>query len=460
MSLLQGDERQNLIDRLLRLPNIRETGVRRSLVAGLPEALRSTVAASDVPQIEVMSIIEVADGDVWSQLPDESWSIIKVVENSVFLVRGSKLGGELEKLLNTLKSRAVELAAPKTISPEVSPPLIKKQLTAKQSAKLHAALLNAFDPPSLKLMLSFQLNVRLEDITAPDNFKSMVLELIDWAERHGTVSELINGALADNPGNAALRSFAEEMGFVASSPSQPSSPGHVVQVIKPTVQDVEAWRSRLSQCEPTVCQVNLTLAESKRGAGTGFLVGPSVAMTSYHVVNYFIENRNLPPQISLRFGYKMSPDGTTLYQGQDYHLSDDWLIDSDETLDFALLRVAGSPGDEPDGNQPGAPPRRWLRPKDKHIFKPGDEMYVIQHPLAGPMKIALATDSVVSVNPEQTRVAYRMDTEPGSAGSPCFTRNWELVAIHHSADPGRGISFGTPMAAIVSRPQVKAALGS
>jgi len=221
MGLLQGDERQNLIDRLLRLPNIRETGVRRSLVAGLPEALRNSVAASDVPQIEVMSIIEVVDGDTWGQLPGESWSIIKVVENAVVLVRGSKVGVELERLSSTLKSRAVELAALQTDAPAASP-VVRRRLTGEQSKKLHAAFLNAFNFDDLEMMLLFQLDTKLLNIVAHTNFSVMVFDLIQWAENTDRMSELIYGALAANPGNETLRSFAEEMGYVASSPLTPS----------------------------------------------------------------------------------------------------------------------------------------------------------------------------------------------------------------------------------------------
>ena len=460
MSLLQDDERQKLIEMILRLPNIRETGVRRSLIAGLPEMLRNSVGSSELPNTEVMNIVEVADGEVWGQLPDGAWSIIRVVENSVVQVRGSKLGADLEALLNTLKKRAVELATPKA---PVSTG--KDQLTGLQLKKLHAAFLSAFDENALELMLMFRLNQRLDFIVKKDNLNAMVFDLLTWAQDNGKLMELIYGALAENPGNEALRSFAEEMGFVATSPVTPpllppTGEAPAVAVAGgssgPVFMDPGSFLARMSEAEPAVCRVEL----SQKGTGTGFLVGPSVVMTSYHVVNRAIENPGEPQEITLRFGYKMSPDGTTLYQGQVYRLASDWLIDSDEKLEFALLRVAASPGDEPVGNQPGGPPRRWLNPKAEHTFQHGDPLYMIQHPLAGPLKIAYASDSVVSINAEQTQLTYRMSTAPGSAGAPCFTDKWELVAMHHSANKEAGIALGTPMSAIVSRPKVKAALGT
>ena len=43
--------------------------------------------------------------------------------------------------------------------------------------------------------------------------------------------------------------------------------------------------------------------------------------------------------------------------------------------------------------------------------------------------------SLLSSNANNTRVRYRTNTEEGSSGAPCFDKDWELVALHHSGDP-------------------------
>ena len=51
------------------------------------------------------------------------------------------------------------------------------------------------------------------------------------------------------------------------------------------------------------------------------------------------------------------------------------------------------------------------------------------------MKLALDTQAVIGANANGTRVRYRTNTDPGSSGSPCFTMDWDLVALHHYGDP-------------------------
>ena len=51
------------------------------------------------------------------------------------------------------------------------------------------------------------------------------------------------------------------------------------------------------------------------------------------------------------------------------------------------------------------------------------------------MKLAMDTQAVIGRNSNGTRIKYRTNTEPGSSGSPCFTMDWDIVALHHYGDP-------------------------
>jgi V8-like Glu-specific endopeptidase len=51
------------------------------------------------------------------------------------------------------------------------------------------------------------------------------------------------------------------------------------------------------------------------------------------------------------------------------------------------------------------------------------------------MKLALDTQAVIGLNGNGTRIRYRTNTDPGSSGSPVFTMDWDIVALHHYGDP-------------------------
>ena len=50
------------------------------------------------------------------------------------------------------------------------------------------------------------------------------------------------------------------------------------------------------------------------------------------------------------------------------------------------------------------------------------------------MKLALDTKAVIGLNGNGTRLRYRTNTEPGASGSPVFTVDWSIVALHHYGD--------------------------
>ena len=194
--------------------------------------------------------------------------------------------------------------------------------------------------------------------------------------------------------------------------------------------------------------------------GTGFLLGSDVVMTNYHVIDKVHTGQITPDKVVLRFDFALLADGVTPNPGTVYHLADQqsWLIDyspyspldlqaetagaepSPDQLDYALLRIAGAPGNTPVGgpsNQnPNAPLRQWIAaPAHIHDFAQNTALFILQHPQGQPLKLALETNAVLSVNGNKTRVRYTTNTEGGASGSPCFDANWNLVALHHARRP-------------------------
>src|SRR5687768_6973394 len=107
MGLLRGDERDQLIKLLLKLPNISNAAMRRVLVAGCPAGLLQVIEFSDIAIAELNSIVDLADGDAFAQLADSSWTIVRIIENAITLVIGSKLELEFQALKDSLKERAI-----------------------------------------------------------------------------------------------------------------------------------------------------------------------------------------------------------------------------------------------------------------------------------------------------------------------------------------------------------------
>ena len=195
--------------------------------------------------------------------------------------------------------------------------------------------------------------------------------------------------------------------------------------------------------------------------GTGFLLGPSLLLTNWHVLSEVFEGKRHPDSVLCRFDYKVSSEGI-LSKGVEYRLSADWLLDAStiENLDYALLKLRDPAGCEPVSNQQGSPNRGWLKPKP-HKFEKGEHLFIIQHPEATPMR--LGAGRVGQQAATDKRVCHDVDTEPGSSGSPCFTMDWNLVALHEHGDhftPECEKNGAINIAKIVAQPKVAGALST
>ena len=60
----------------------------------------------------------------------------------------------------------------------------------------------------------------------------------------------------------------------------------------------------------------------------------------------------------------------------------------------------------------------------------GEYVNIVQHPNGEPKQLALRENQLVDVL--ENFLHYQTDTAPGSSGSPVFSDEWEVVALHHS----------------------------
>jgi V8-like Glu-specific endopeptidase len=182
--------------------------------------------------------------------------------------------------------------------------------------------------------------------------------------------------------------------------------------------------------------------------GTGFLVGPDTVLTNWHVVEQAKRHGSLS-QIACRFDYVELPNGsrqagqvvplhaescldTSLYSKAETTTTPESPPPTADELDYALLRLATPVGQQiVDGRTRG-----WIVLPNAASPLPKDApLLIVQHPDGTPMKLAMDTQAVIGRNENSTRILYRTNTERGSSGSPCFTIDWNIVALHHYGDP-------------------------
>lgn len=84
-------------------------------------------------------------------------------------------------------------------------------LSGKQSKSLVAALLDAFPKRSdLEQLVRYELDEKLDKLVANNDMQTVHFHLIEWAESQGKLTDLLDSAKRQNPGNERLREWLVE----------------------------------------------------------------------------------------------------------------------------------------------------------------------------------------------------------------------------------------------------------
>jgi V8-like Glu-specific endopeptidase len=249
-----------------------------------------------------------------------------------------------------------------------------------------------------------------------------------------------------------------------------------VRQILPLI-DPRAWVAQLIKNEQRVCQIEVNDVP----LGTGFLVGPDAVLTNHHVLKDQIQSKSAGKRIKCRFDYRTMTNGIPS-SGTLVDLAEkwsEWHLDSSppisdaaeqagsppptaDQLDHALIRLDHSFGDQPIFDK--GPVRGWVQvPVTAPLLTTQMPIMILQHPNAQPVKLAFDTESVISVNQNRTRVRYATNTENGASGSPCFSVDWGLVALHHYGEPNQKVAAynqGIPIDAVHARLARVGAIGA
>jgi hypothetical protein len=309
---------------------------------------------------------------------------------------------------------------------------------------------------ALRRLMTYRLKKSFDDYTPEKDYQAQRYEIVLAANQEGWHYELAYAMALERPKNERLIAFIAEIGLAVQGDA-----GLQALVSTLAFQDIVRLRLRLFELEQQVARVEITTGAGPV-TGTGFLVGPDLLLTNYHVVEALVRKQVQPDQVNVRFDYKITPgqDGDVIYKGNVVGLAADEPVVSfspyadydldqgplDRTwphgyLDFALLRLAEGVGTKPAGQpvpvgQTEAPPRSWIKfPNTGFTLVPKQDLFIVQHPQGEPLKVAFGTQAVIGSDRSNQRVRYRTNSEQGSSGSPCFNGEWKLVALHHSGDP-------------------------
>ncbi|HEV2606337.1 MAG TPA: serine protease [Microvirga sp.] len=231
----------------------------------------------------------------------------------------------------------------------------------------------------------------------------------------------------------------------------------------------------LSAIRHRVCAIYI----DRRFKGSGFLVGPDLVMTAYHVVDSLLQFR--PPRSgeqgegALNMIEEAQPGtGDRLAFVFDYWVPiagfDPWSPPDDVSVvkasgawlewrspkhgDDGVRHVFGAPPDvtrcfdcavvrlsTPIGAKAtaagGGRIRGWVSLKDLQAApSPGEVIAIVQHPGGGPQ--VWDKGEAVQSGPGQTggtRIWYRTEASGGSSGSPCFLADTGLIGFHNAGYP-------------------------
>jgi hypothetical protein len=355
------------------------------------------------------------------------------------------------------------------------------ELTPPERRSIREILDSAFSISSLNRFVRENLPPVIQrEITWHGGLSDVTDDTIECSNQHGSLDELLSRLAADRPARPELRALtlilSQKPGWSAPVQSNDLDVAAALEKLT-TPGDPFYDTSRLAHWMIEVeRQVGLVRCGAEHG--TGFLVGPDLVLTCYHVVEDLITKRVLPSDAAVKFDYRKTSRGEAPpnYSANWISLAEGWEIphsryssaDFDEPglpkpneLDFALLKLSRSAGTQPPDNEELI--RGWIDLSTDPPTPTGlDSLMIVQHPQNEhrpppqlPLKIAIATPGFEQANDNGTRWIYLNSTLRGSSGSPVFDRTYRAVALHQKSGKPNGPDLaennrGIPLAKIRS----------
>lgn len=184
-----------------------------------------------------------------------------------------------------------------------------------------------------------------------------------------------------------------------------------------------------------VGRIRINVLGEGEGHATGFLVAPGLLLTNWHVLKRIEYARSASVSFDAEDDLDSLPRPTRTFV-----LRPDDVFLSDEKLDFCFVSVAPHSVEGVALREYG-----YLRLFDgTGKITRGEYATVIQHPNGRQKHIAVRENKIIvylydgeaAVDEEDNDfLYYATDTSQGSSGSPVFSDQWYVVALHHAGVP-------------------------
>jgi hypothetical protein len=219
----------------------------------------------------------------------------------------------------------------------------------------------------------------------------------------------------------------EEALAPVGEPPLPGPPGGELRLVP------AAFLERGADVQRAVARIALATSHqglpTGAGWGTGFLVGPSLFLTTHHA----IPTREFAGLLRVHFDPPHAGEGTER-ASDSYSLDPESSFHTSPDLDYTLVRVrAKAQVDDVVGfSRLASPGARcgWLPLSSTGSFHPGQRFRIVQHPTGRRKEVSLAGNEIQRLFHNVVR--YSSESEPASSGSPVFDEWWRLVAMHHA----------------------------
>lgn len=216
----------------------------------------------------------------------------------------------------------------------------------------------------------------------------------------------------------------------------------------------------------TVCAV----AVQNEIRGSGFLIGPDLVLTNFHVVPGYLKASAADPKVfeqngngkdlKFVFDYRSEPPpdlaGDQLARTRSAVVvpaAQHWLVHArrlrdgdgtaaatmpvDKELDYVVIRLASTVGNKPSRVSGGAM-RGWLPlPAEACDYLQRRRVLVFQHPEGTSQKWDVG--EFVQLDASSTRAWYSVSTAHGSSGGAALSANGALFALHNAEVKGPGL---------------------
>ncbi|MCY7391513.1 MAG: serine protease [Leptolyngbyaceae cyanobacterium CAN_BIN12] len=327
-------------------------------------------------------------------------------------------------------------------------------LSKDDRKQLREAMESAYpNPANLKLFVDEELSISLALVSTADSHRTVIFDLIQWAIAQGYIDELIL-ALAGDSQNPEIQRFCRRvLQQHLSLNAAEGLAGESAFDFEPTDWNLDVSYEELQSFLPQQFSFEADVGTLRRGlelansvckitfadrppeaSGTGVLIAPDLVLTNYHVLSLKddADLNAIARSAQFEFGY-VSPKFGEVTRTQTLKATDSQPVPSSSPihkLDYALVRL------NPDADFAIQPVP--LNPS-LHL-PPRSPLNLLQHPEGDKMKVSLSNNGVVKTNEARGLVLYVNPTKRGSSGSPCFDRDWQLVALHHKE---MATSFGS-----------------